>query len=188
MSYFTIGVRCLIGAVFLASALSKVSGRRALPAFVASLRALRLLPARAVRPVAVLVVVAEFTLCGLLAVPHPAGAAAGLAGSAGLLLIFAAGIGTAVRRGTRTPCRCFGASTVPLSSRHVVRNVLLAGLAGLAAPAAAMGAAGGAPPGGLLLAASAGLVLAVLVVALDDLAVLFTAVPRQPAGNAPRRH
>ncbi|WP_229398343.1 MauE/DoxX family redox-associated membrane protein [Micromonospora okii] len=187
MPYLALAVRCLIGAVFLASALSKVSGRRALPAFVASLRALRLLPARAVKPVAVLIVATEFTLCGLLAAPVPTAAAVGLAGAAALLLVFAAGIGTAVRRGTSAPCRCFGASTTPLGGRHVARNLLLAGIAGLAAPATAPGV-GGATPTGLLLAATAGLVVAALVVALDDLAALFTAVPQRPTGDSPRGH
>ncbi|WP_369217416.1 MauE/DoxX family redox-associated membrane protein, partial [Streptomyces flavofungini] len=130
MQYAEFGVRILIGTVFLAAAWSKVSGRRSFGAFTASLGRLNVLPGTAVRAVAFAVVATEWLVCLLLLVPRARAVGLGLAIAAALLTVFAVVIAAVVARGTKEACRCFGgASTAPLGVRHIVRNLLLAGVA-----------------------------------------------------------
>lgn len=68
-------------------------------------------------------VTVEVAIVVLLAVPVTARVGAALAALA--LLGFTAVIVAALRRGSLAACRCFGASTVPLGRRHVLRNGLL---------------------------------------------------------------
>jgi hypothetical protein len=119
------------------------------------------------RPAALLVVLGEAAVVPLLALPAPAAHRTGLALAAALLGAFAAAIALSLRRGSRTPCRCFGASATPLGPRHVVRNLLLT--AGAAAGAVAPASTAGLHPGGVLSAVFAGLLLGLLVTVLDDL-------------------
>ncbi|MFC7643690.1 MauE/DoxX family redox-associated membrane protein [Streptosporangium lutulentum] len=70
---------------------------------------------------------AELAAVVLLAVPTTA--VIGFALSAVLLTGFAAGIAGALRRGERTPCRCFGAAGTRLGPAHLVRNLVLAVIA-----------------------------------------------------------
>jgi hypothetical protein len=84
------------------------------------------------------------------------------------MLIFSAGIAHALSRGRRTSCRCFGASETPMGPRHIGRNLGLA----LVAVLGAMAPGHPIPFAGLALAAVTGIVLAVLVVAMDDIAVI----------------
>jgi len=148
----------LIGLVFVAAVLGKVTDY---PAFVGSVRDLGFRPAA---PTAALVVVGEIAIVGLVvALPR-----AGFALAALMLLAFAVAIAVALRRGNTEPCRCFGPSTTPLGWHHVGRNVLLiavATLGVLATPAAAN-------PAAAAVAAAAGLVVGGLVVRLDDLRFL----------------
>ncbi|MFF8957136.1 MauE/DoxX family redox-associated membrane protein [Streptomyces sp. NPDC014894] len=180
MTYVVLACRILLFGVFLAALVGKVRGRAAFREFAASIVALRLLPARASRAVAIAVTAAEAVIAALL-VPN-ATAPLGLALAVLLLLAFTAGIVLALRRGRSAPCRCFGASVTPLGPVHVVRNLLLAaaGVAGLTAAVA--GAAGGLPPhaAGGAVASVAALVILLLVVRLDDLVALFAPAP--PAG------
>jgi hypothetical protein len=166
-----IAIRGLIGMVFLLSSASKLSGRRAYAAFVASVRELALLPARAASGVAVVVVVAELAIWFLLAVPVPVAATGGFAIAALLLTVFAIGIASSVVRGARVRCRCFGASTTPLGFRHVVRNAVLAVVALVGVLAVPM--SGPVQPGGLVVAISAGLLFGSFVALLDDFVELF---------------
>ncbi|MGC9671363.1 MauE/DoxX family redox-associated membrane protein [Planosporangium sp. 12N6] len=172
MQYLTIGIRCLLGAVFLVSSVTKVAGPNALAAFVESVRGTRLLPSWLTRPVALLVVAAEFAAWVLLAVPFTA--VAGLLVAAGLLVSFAVAVALAVRPEVRTPCRCFGASSAPLGARHVVRNVALTAAAAIGVATAPQ--AGPVHVGGLVVAVCAGLVLGALVTVLDDIVELFQPV------------
>ncbi|GAA2230076.1 hypothetical protein GCM10010232_15470 [Streptomyces amakusaensis] len=181
MPYLVIGARCLLGAVFLAAVLGKVAGRGSFGAFVASVRALRVLRPGLARPVALGVLSAECAVSVLLLAPLPAPAVtAGFLAAAGLLAVFAAGIVRALRRGTAAPCRCFGASAVPLGVRHLVRNAVLAAVAALGVLAALrpgpVGTVGTVDPGGAAAAVLAGLALGALTAALDDIAELFRPV------------
>jgi hypothetical protein len=180
VNYLELGTRSLIGVVFLASSLSKTVGRGAFGAFVASLRGLELLPAKACRPMALLVIVAEHAAWLLLLVGwSTAVVVAGFLVAAGLLVAFATAIALAVRRSVRQPCRCFGASTTPLGGRHIVRNAILTAVAVLGvvtAPATGTSQ----DSGGTAMAVLTGLLLGTLVALLDDILELF-----QPLGSGP---
>ncbi|MFJ7496361.1 MauE/DoxX family redox-associated membrane protein [Streptomyces sp. NPDC097727] len=172
-------MRCLIGAVFLISFLGKISGPGKFDAFIESVHGMRIVPSRAARPVARVVLAAEGSVCLLLAAPAAVGTLAGFTLSAGLLMSFAVAIALSVRRGVRAPCRCFGASAAPLRLWHAVRNLLLT--AGAAGGAVAATGSGQVHVGGAVLAVFGGLLLGGLVTVLDDLFDLF-----RPGGGTGR--
>ncbi|MFD7712101.1 MauE/DoxX family redox-associated membrane protein [Streptomyces sp. NPDC059786] len=167
MHYLAIGVRCLIGTVFVVSFIGKFTARGALADLVGSLRELRLLPENRVRTAARLLTTAEGGIAALLIAPSSTLAGLGLGAAALLLTVFAAGIGIAARRGAHAVCACFGPSQVPLGRRHVVRNALLAAVAvtGIAASASTSPVS----PGPAVVAAVSGLLTGVLITRLDDL-------------------
>ncbi|MFI7635951.1 MauE/DoxX family redox-associated membrane protein [Nonomuraea sp. NPDC049400] len=165
MDYLAIACRCLIGLIFAISALSKIRGRQAYQEFARTTTTL--LP-RHGRKLALPALAAEFAVPVLLALPATTLAGFGLAAT--LLTAFAVAIAAALRRGVRTSCRCFGASTTPLGTQHVIRN---AALIAVSATGAALGPGDPAHPGGIAVAAVAAVVLATLVTRLDDLIDLF---------------
>ncbi|MFI6226725.1 MauE/DoxX family redox-associated membrane protein [Micromonospora echinospora] len=170
MAYVLIACRWALVLVFLYSALSKLRGRGAFTAFVASVRRMRLFPERLVGPVAVVVVAVEVLVPVLLA--SRLTAVPGFVTALALLTAFTSGIIVVLRRGTVTSCRCFGASDVPLGRQHVVRNLGLItlavlGLAGVAAPD------DGAAPAGVVVSVAVAFVLAFVASTLDDLVALF---------------
>jgi hypothetical protein len=123
------------------------------------------MPARWVPGVSVAVVVTELASAVLVLVT----AVAGFVLATGLLLAFTAAIAASLRRGRRAPCRCFGATETPIGPRHLVRNATLICFAVLGALAP-----DGLPPlAGAAVAVAAGVVVAVFVVAMDDIAVVF---------------
>jgi len=166
VEYLQLGCACLIGLVFVVSAVSKA---RDLDGFAASVPGLLgRVDGRIVRPLAMLVLVLEALVPVLLAVPAARRAGFGLACL--LLAAFTVAIAGAVRRRRRTTCRCFGASNAPLGRRHLVRN---ATLLAAALPGALSPGDGVPPPAGLVIAAAAGAVGAVLIVSFDDIVDLF---------------
>ncbi|MEU0396133.1 MauE/DoxX family redox-associated membrane protein [Streptomyces sp. NPDC006208] len=171
MYYIGLAARLLLVLVFAAAAAGKSWRRGSFDAFGSSLTALRLFPRRLSAPVAVATVVAEAVTAVLLAVPATAGA--GLALALVLLGAFVAGILAARRGGRQVPCRCFGATSMPLGIPHVIRNALLAAVAvvGLAAMASTS-APGSVHPGGLAIAGVTAAVGALMVVRMDDLLAL----------------
>ncbi|MFG3556706.1 MauE/DoxX family redox-associated membrane protein [Micromonospora sp. NPDC047557] len=183
--YLTMTLRCLIGATFLLAALGKLIGRTALRDFTASLRAMQVLPSGSIRPAALLVIAAETGTCLLLAVPARPAQQAGFVLAGVLLAAFSTVIAATLRRGRRMRCHCFGAARQPLGVAHLARNtgLLLAcgiGLAGVSAAAAGEMV-------GLVTAAFAGLVMAVLISALDDILVLFRPLPAGTPPSASRQ-
>ncbi|MCA2185644.1 MauE/DoxX family redox-associated membrane protein [Nonomuraea cavernae] len=176
MDYPAIGCACLVALVFALSAWSKVRGRAAFREFAAATRVLagsvraRGISDSVARTTALVVVVAEAATALLVAVPYTA--RAGFALAVVLLTGFSVAIAASLRRGVSTSCRCFGASSAPLSGRHLVRNgvLLAASVAGLVT---AGGQLGSPHPGGIAIAAVAALVVAVLLTRIDDLAELF---------------
>jgi hypothetical protein len=169
MEYVGVGFASLIGWVFLASAISKL---RHFGEFTRSLPALAPVRAGQVRPLAMTVVATEAAVPVLLLIPAAIFYGFALAGA--LLAAFTAAIVTALKRGRRAPCQCFGASSTPLGPSHLVRNsiLLISTLAGgLALDAQPQQAAG------LVVAIAAGLVGAILIVAMDDIAFLFARTP-----------
>ncbi|GIH63320.1 MauE/DoxX family redox-associated membrane protein [Microbispora siamensis] len=180
MAYLFAFCRLLTGIVFLMSAVSKLRGRAAYEEFTVATRALVRLPAR---PVAVLVVVAEAAVAPLLAWRPTV--LAGFCVALGLLVAFTVAIGVALRRGRRVPCRCFGASAVPVGPGHMARNAVLIVAAAAGAIQAGTGAiqAGtgfalaGLGPAGLAAVALAAGAAAVLLSAIGEIAGLFTSSP-----------
>ncbi|MFS7873460.1 MauE/DoxX family redox-associated membrane protein [Streptomyces asiaticus] len=187
VQYLVIAVRAMIGVVFLIAFLSKSAGRGRFAAFVESLPAMGVVPARLVGPAAAAVVTAEGAVCALLIPPSDGATMAGLALAAGLLSVFSAAIARTIRRGTGATCRCFGASAAPLGRRHLLRNLLLTAIA---ATAGLMTLAGPAPATatGALVAAAAGLVAGALVTVLDDLAELFAPSRARRIPDSTRAH
>ncbi|MFD2417283.1 MauE/DoxX family redox-associated membrane protein [Amycolatopsis pigmentata] len=169
MQYGAMGLRGLFVVVFLVSSWSKAANPRA---FTDSIRAMRLLPPGVVPAVAGVVMAAETAVWLLLITPL---AVAGFALAAVMLAAFTVAIVLALARGAAAPCRCFGTSSAPLEGRHVVRNVVLLGLAGLGVVFTLM-ATDSLGPAGLVVAAGGGAVPGVLVATLDDLVELFQPV------------
>ncbi|MFF4412673.1 MauE/DoxX family redox-associated membrane protein [Streptosporangium sp. NPDC001559] len=172
MQYLAIGLRCVVGAVFLISSTGKLIGRDTFGDFVASIRDMHLVPPASARSVARIVLGAELATWLLLATPTPVTGVAGFVVAAGLLAVFAVVVVLVVRRGTRAACRCFGASAVPMGPRQAVRNVILAavaviGVIGTLTPQKGLETAG------VLIAVLGGTMLGVLVTALDDIFELF---------------
>ncbi|MGW2699576.1 MauE/DoxX family redox-associated membrane protein [Streptomyces sp. NPDC001340] len=176
MTYLFLGCRALLLVVFLVAVTGKIRGRAAFADFSSSVVALRLLSRRRSKAAAVMTVGAELAAVLLLAVP--ATAVAGFGVAIGLLLAFVTGIVVALRGGRTAPCRCFGASATPLGPVHVVRNLVLTavGTAGLTAGLTA--SARPPEPGGAVVACATALIVALLVIQLDDLAILFTDTKR----------
>ncbi|MEU8103212.1 MauE/DoxX family redox-associated membrane protein [Nonomuraea muscovyensis] len=172
-----IACRVLLAGVFAAALAGKLRGRSAYQEFAASIVALGVLPRTPAKAAAAAITAGEAVAVVLLA--WPATAALGFGLSAVLLGAFAAGIVSALRRGRRAPCRCFGASTTPLGRAHVYRNLVLLAGSGLGLVAAFAG--GPAEVAGVAVAAVAGAVAVVPVVRFDDLVSLFA--PSSPAGG-----
>jgi hypothetical protein len=182
------GCYCLVGLVFAVSAASKLRGRTAFDEFVGTTRvlAVAIVPGYEVsrdqaRMIGVAVISGEIAVPVFLVVPGKAGIGLGVAMI--LLTAFGMGIAAAMRRGLRTTCRCFGSSSTPLGRRHLVRNALLVAVAATGLAFGPDRVANG-DPAGLALAGVGALVLAALVVRLDDLIDLFT--PAAVAGRPSR--
>jgi len=173
VAYLFAFCRLLTGIVFLMSAVSKLRGRAAYEEFTAATHALVRLPAR---PVAALVVTAEVAVA--LSLAWPPTVLAGFCLALGLLVAFTVAIAVALRRGRRVPCRCFGASAVPVGPGHLARNaVLLVAAATGAVQAGAGTVLAGLGPAGLAAVAMAAGAAAVLLSAIGEIAGLFTSSP-----------
>lgn len=176
MAYVSLAARAAVGLVFAVALVSKVRSRAQRAEFVAATRRLApgwlspLVPAVLLAAVAAAI---EAAVVVLLAVPATGGW--GFALAAGLAASFGVAIGVALRRGETGACNCFGASARPLGATQLVRNALLFAIAALGLAGTLSG--GAADPGGALVALVAGGVLAVLLVAADDIAFLFRPAP-----------
>lgn len=186
MEYVLIGLRSALVVVFVASAASKLRGRRAFAEFVTATTQLFpwRAPARLIHTLAAAVVATELAIVALLLLP--ATVPIGFAAATGLLLAFTGAILIALRRGNRTPCRCFGAAEQPLGRTHVIRNagLLILGAAGLAG-SLVTSATPDLPVA--LVSAGSGAVLALPAILADDIASLFRPVPpNSPQASAKR--
>lgn len=178
--------------VFTVSATSKVASVKRQRAFAQSLNALPLLPTPLVVAVAAAVsgvesVIAAGLGTALVGVVISAAWAVQIAVLSmllafGLLGVLTGGIVMALRRRSTASCACFGASDRPLSWRHVLRNSLmqLVGVFGVVIAAAATPAVV-VDPVGAGLAGAVGVVVAVVLIRLDDIVELFA-----PTGSAGR--
>lgn len=172
----TLLARCALAAVFLCSGAMKL---RSLAAFDAAVVALGALPPRLAglaRPVGLGVIGAELATAVLTALP--ATAPDGLALATVLLAAFTALIGRSLRRtaagAPAVSCACFGAGDSAVGRVHLVRNVVLLALALGALAAGFGGAASGHALGPWPATALApGLLLALFIVLIEDLAFLY---------------
>jgi uncharacterized membrane protein YphA (DoxX/SURF4 family) len=171
--------RLLLALVFVVAVIGKLRSRTVFAEFVGSVRQFGV-PARWAPPTARLAVTVEAAVVVLLAVPRTV--PAGLLLAAGLLGVLTAAIVGALRRGARPACRCFGAGDAPIGGRHVARNLALATVAllGLLGWATSTGPPPSAPT--VLLAVGVAVLLAAVVIRLDDLVALFAPAP----SRAPR--
>jgi hypothetical protein len=169
-AYVFLAARCLLGVVFAVSAASKVRGRPAFRAFSAWITGLPVLTTGIRRVLALLIPAVEVAIVVLLALPGTV--VAGLWLAAATMAVFAAGTLVIVRRGVAEPCQCFGASTTPLQTRHTVRNAALCAVA-LTGVLASQALTAPRQPVGVALSVGVAVVAALVVVFLDDLAVLF---------------
>jgi hypothetical protein len=181
--YLLNGLYAVLCVVFVVSAWNKVVAQNA---FATSLRPLRLVPDRLVRPAAVVVTVAELAIALGLAwailagvSPAPAGPAVGTTalGLAGLLLtVLTTGIALALAHGSEATCACFGAGTQPLRRIHLIRNGLLIGLALTGLAVRAQAGDGQIELGGGLVMLAGGALMALILIRLDDLVELFVPI------------
>ncbi|MEV6560500.1 MauE/DoxX family redox-associated membrane protein [Nocardia sp. NPDC051756] len=127
MIYVVLSCRYLLAGVFLVALVGKLRSRATYLEFVAATGALLGVGDRAARRAALSTVAAEVIIvCALIAEPA---ARVGLGLAALLLGCFTVALLSALRRGSTTPCRCFGASTTPIRVEHVLRSATLGVLA-----------------------------------------------------------
>jgi hypothetical protein len=172
----SLACRLLVGTVFAVSAMAKLRSRGTWRSYSSWLAGLPLKPLRG-HAAPALLSGADVAVVVLVAIPvsPPIGLAAGAAMSMALTL----GLATAVRRGSRQPCHCFGSSSEPLSALHVVRNALLLVLAATGVACAIAGARAPAPgPAEAALAVVGGLTAALLIIFFGDVAALLRPTPR----------
>jgi hypothetical protein len=166
--------RALLVVVLATAATSKLGGPRPLHELARSLRAFGLPAALAAPPVAAAVIAGEATSAALLlAAPLP-----GYLLAVGLVGAFTLAIATALARHRRVVCRCFGATTTPITGAHLLRNAILlaAAIAGVFAHHASRTAA---RADGWWLAIVIGVILGAAITRWDDLAYLFSGTDRQ---------
>ncbi|MBB4905957.1 MauE/DoxX family redox-associated membrane protein [Actinophytocola algeriensis] len=173
MEYLEFGCRVLLGGVFAVSAGSKLYSRTAFADFTAATARLTGARAARARQLAVAAVAAELAI--VLALAVPALVLWGFAASVGLLAVLTAAVVRSLRRGQRSPCRCFGASNTPLGTQHVARNGVLAAFGGLGIAAGTFGEASSLDLGLACVVAFAALIGVALTARLDDLISLFRA-------------
>jgi Methylamine utilisation protein MauE len=186
VSEFSIAVLSLAACVFGTSAAAKIRSRRAYRSFRAGLRETALIPQRllpvaaSVLPGAEAVTAAGLTAAAVLVATAGSGAnvaaAAALTAASLLTAVLAAGVAVVMRSGAPSRCNCFGAgSDRPLGGAHLIRNVAL--LAVLAAGVAGTSLRHGQPAAaGAIVAAAAGVVVALLFIRWEELAELFAPI------------
>jgi hypothetical protein len=165
--YPAIAAGTLLAAVFVASAFSKVRGRRQFALFVTS--AVELGMPAAIRPrlgAAAIVALEAAVPVLLLLLP-----AAGFCLAIALLGVFLVAIVRAHRAGSRVACRCFGDSGSALGPRHAVRNAALIVVAALGAATA--NAPAPSQPAIAIAAVGAGLIGSVVFILFDEISDLF---------------
>lgn len=177
MSASILMLKVMLAGVFAIAAASKASSPRQLTALGSLVQTVTGRGARAGKVSALVLLVAEATVALLLVVGD---ARPAFAASIVLLAVLTAGLGVAVDRHADQPCRCFGLSTSPVGARHVVRNVLLMAAAFVGWLLAGSDDTRLLAVGPVVLATTAGLVLAALIVLFEDLTAVFGARAPRP--------
>ncbi|NEA31265.1 MauE/DoxX family redox-associated membrane protein [Streptomyces sp. SID13031] len=89
-----------------------------------------------------------------------------------LLVTFSAAIRSALQRGVRGSCHCFGLSSAPLDSTELVRNGLLLSVCAVGVCADLASSSTAPHPPGVAVSMTVAVVLVVLLIFFDDIAVL----------------
>ncbi|WP_306366765.1 MauE/DoxX family redox-associated membrane protein [Nocardiopsis sp. CC223A] len=171
VDYLGAAAAALLVTVFAVSAFGKA---RDLAGFAASLEPLRPVPPRLRVPAARAVAAAEAGVVAAFAgyaLGVPGAGPFAFTGAFALLCVFTAVILASLRSGSSARCHCFGRTGAVYAPRHAVRNALLGTAALIGAFASASPSA--PEPAGVFLAAATGVVVGVLVIAMDDVAELF---------------
>jgi len=164
-----LAARVAMGLVFVTAALGKIGSRRRIRETSAALAGFGRPPI--VSWPALVVAIGGMEAVTVVLVAVPATQRIGLGIGLALLGVFCAAIAVSIRRGRSVTCRCFGGAGGVLGTRHLVRNVVLAGLAGTAlAVDQAMPIDLGAGLAAVVLGAGA----AMIVIHWDDLATAFS--------------
>lgn len=176
MHYLALGCRAALAVTFLLAVAGKLAGQRAFAEFTRSVRDMHAVPARFIEAAARATVVGEAATVLLVVLPVRPLAAIGCAFAVLLTLLFSSAIARSLRTGRRTPCRCFGRSTVPLGGRHLIRNavLLIVGVAGLATTVTG----GPTQLTGTAVAVLAGSFLGLIIATFDDIATLLAPAAR----------
>lgn len=186
MPYVVLACRVVLVGVLGIALLSKVRGRAAFAEFASAVGALAGLRPGWTRSAAYGVVAAEVVSVLLLVLPRTT--VLGFAYAAALLSVFTVGIASAMRRGERTACRCFGASTTPLGLPHVVRNLILLAVACAGAVGAGLFSAGPLHAAGVAVAVACAAVAVLLVLRMDDIVAVFAPVDPRSASVDGKPH
>lgn len=172
MPYLALAARAALITVFALAAITKLRNRSAYASFVNSLRGMHVVPDSAAGAAGISAVAVEVVIVVTLALPpHPV-ALAGFALAAGLLVVYIAAITQVIRRGNRTPCRCFGVTATPLRPRHIVRNAVLIAVA-LTGAAATIANGNAGTSAGEVTALVGGLFVGLLAATNDDIIELI---------------
>jgi hypothetical protein len=168
VQYVVLACRCAVAVVFAVAVVGKSRRSAAFRAFRGSVR--EMVPELPATATGAAIIVSEASVVALLAVGRTVPIGFMWAGT--VLLTFSAGIGRALRAGSRTPCGCFGATAAPLSARHLVRN---GGILAIAVLGLTLGffAHGPLRLAGIVLGLATAAVLALMVIFFEDLADLF---------------
>lgn len=178
MSYLTVDCQAVIAVTFGTSTAAKVTGRAAYADFQHWLSASAGVPSRLAPPIAVVAVAAEAATAVAMVVPPLV--PAGFVVATVLLIVLTASVRSMIRRRVKVPCRCFGAGRHPPGTAHLARNLslLVAAAGGLVMTTAS---AGPAPLGSpWVLAATAGVACALLLINLEEIVTLARPVNPGP--------
>jgi len=175
--------RIALASMFGIAAFNKLGSRDGFRLFVASLRDFGVPQALSTPPFAALLVAAELGAgVALVVVPSAGGALAAV-----LLAGFTLGIAHVVHHGQTVRCRCFGAGGATVGRGHVIRNAVLAGLAGAVFVLEPSLPLPFAVRPDVIIAALAGVGAGALITRWDDLVFLFSTASLAPVRSASRR-
>jgi uncharacterized membrane protein YphA (DoxX/SURF4 family) len=175
MTYASLACRLICCLVFVVSSYGKLHNKPAFEEFVSWVGSLWTLSARFRRPLAIAVAASEILAVLLIAIPRTS--AVGLVLAAALFFGFSIGIFVIIRSKRTIGCNCFGASAAQVGIQHLVRNLLLCAIA--VAGIASIGPRA-TDPAGVVLVIGIAVVIATLLVSLDEIGMLFA----NPVPNA----
>lgn len=171
MQYLAIGCRAALALVFVLAAGGKLIGPGAFAEFTRSVIDMNAVPARFASLAAKATVTAEALTVVLVVIPLRWTGILGCALALGMTAVFTNAIVRSIRRGRQAACRCFGRTSTPLGTRHLVRNAVLMTVAVVGLVSSPLGAS--VAIAGALVGAVAGLFIGLVVATFDDIAQLL---------------